>query len=145
MEAQTETSVAADHAHTNSSDTLSDSCQTYCEAQGYYRILVAQQNDSPLNEAEMKTSVATDHPNDVAIVSTRELDRKQSSGSATFPLMSATPPPTPVAVPLLAVPRATSAEWQPKTTVPVATKIKRLVHTNSTKQACTLICKGFRV
>lgn len=71
----------------------------------------------------MKTSVAIDQPNEVAMVRTREFERKQSSGATTGPL---------VAADLL----ATSEEWQPNTTVPVATKMNRLVHTNSAKKAC---------
>lgn len=74
----------------------------------------------------MKTSVAIDQPNAVAIVRTRELERKQSSGVAIAPLVFADV-------------LATSAEWQPKTTVPVATKMKRLTHTNSAKNACTCV------
>lgn len=77
----------------------------------------------------MKTSVAIDHPKAVAIVRTRELDRKQSSGVAIAPLV-------------LADVLATSAEWHPKTTVPVATKMKRLIQTNSAKNACTDVTTG---
>lgn len=76
----------------------------------------------PLKDAEMKTRVAILQPKDVAIVRTLEFERKQSSGAATAP-------EAPAAW------LVESGEWQPKTTVPVATNMNALVHTNSTIHA----------